>query len=538
MGNEKKIEIPFGAFDSELIHQEINIPNGFNAVIDGNKIILTRVESEDERIRKTLIRVLNENIGNGIEKYGAKLEDALAWLEKQGEQRPIWHNEDEEPKRGSLILLIMQSGTPIVAKIIEPNHTFNHGERWAYIDDLLEKQAEVESDNDDIEAEEEGIRKAFNKIRDKKQGKQKPSGKVEPKFHEGDWIVFNGLALYVKEVVKGFYRTISKGGIPNSYDGDIDNAARLWTIQDAKDGDVLVCPLQKGYENDEQIFIFKGINSRDYVDNCIEYYCRICNGVFYENKNGYMGTTSSPLQPATKEQRDALMKAITDAGYEWDAEMKELKKVEDEEYNGEDYGIDSLFHAQRILEKTLGRVEGYQTDDGILSHKCAITAVKKLYEQKPAEWSEEDEKIFDRICALIHSAAYKNYDVDEDGNECGEYANIKEWFKKLKDRVQLQNIAITDEELVQAKKDAYNDALDKIEYHSGEPTFDDGWSAAIWYLKKRNAQPQNRWKPSDEQIKICKEVYADILSAKGFDLGTVNSELNRMEEQLKKLREE
>jgi hypothetical protein len=31
-----------------------------------------------------LIRVLNENIGNGIEKYGAKLEDALAWLEKQG----------------------------------------------------------------------------------------------------------------------------------------------------------------------------------------------------------------------------------------------------------------------------------------------------------------------------------------------------------------------------------------------------------------------------------------------------------------------
>ena len=40
-------------------------------------------ESEDEKIRKTLIRVLNENVGNGIEKYGAKLEEALAWLEKQ-----------------------------------------------------------------------------------------------------------------------------------------------------------------------------------------------------------------------------------------------------------------------------------------------------------------------------------------------------------------------------------------------------------------------------------------------------------------------
>jgi hypothetical protein len=36
----------------------------------------------------------------------------------------------------------MQSGTPVVAKIIESNHTFNHGERWAYIDDLLEKQGD------------------------------------------------------------------------------------------------------------------------------------------------------------------------------------------------------------------------------------------------------------------------------------------------------------------------------------------------------------------------------------------------------------
>lgn len=55
------------------------------------------------------------------------------------------------------------------------------------------------------------------------------------------------------------------------------------------------------------------------------------------------------------------------------------------------------------------------------------------------------------------------------------------------------------------KKDAYNDALDKIEYHSGEPTFGDGWSAAIWYLKKKNAQPQNTWKPSEEQMNALKE---------------------------------
>ena len=60
-----------------------------------------------------------------------------------------------------------------------------------------------------------------------------------------------------------------------------------------------------------------------------------------------------------------------------------------------------------------------------------------------------------------------------------------DWLKSLKDRVQPQNRTVTDEELSQAKKAAYNDALDKIEYHSGEPTFDDGWDAAIWYLKKK-----------------------------------------------------
>ena len=34
------------------------------------------------------------------------------------------------------------------------------------------------------------------------------------------------------------------------------------------------------------------------------------------------------LKPATKEQRDTLEKAMTDAGYTFDFEKKELKKIE------------------------------------------------------------------------------------------------------------------------------------------------------------------------------------------------------------------
>ena len=229
-----------------------------------------------------------------------------------------------------------------------------------------------------------------------KQSEQKPTDKIEPKFRKGDWIVFNGLTLYVKEVVKGFYITVSNGGTTNGYDWNIDNIARLWTIEDAKDGDVLFQDLMGG-----KTFIYNGVN----LDMAILYSFIISNdsedvlpyhigkpntgiGNIEENKN--------IIHPATKEQRDLLFQKMKEAGYEWNDEKKELKKIY-KEVNAEDYGIDGLYHAQRILEKTLGKVEGYQTDDGILDHKAAITTIKKLYEQKSAKWSEEDAEMIEGL---------------------------------------------------------------------------------------------------------------------------------------------
>ena len=40
-----------------------------------------------------------------------------------------------------------------------------------------------------------------------------------------------------------------------------------------------------------------------------------------------MGTPSSPVYPATKEQRDLFFKKMHEAGFEWDAERKQLKKL-------------------------------------------------------------------------------------------------------------------------------------------------------------------------------------------------------------------
>ena len=370
-------------------------------------------ESEDERIRKEILQSIRDNM------VVIHKDKCIAWLEKQGEQKSIWHNEDEEPQRDSLILLIMQSGTPIVAKIIEPNHTFNHGERWAYIDDLLEKQ-----------------------------GEQKTIDKSEPKFHEGDWVVSKlGNVWYIDSFDNKNYKVTDINGNHNCFPIYIQDRLHLWTIQDAKDGDVLACPLPKCCESGGQIFIFKCINSRDYVDNCIEYYCRICEGVFYENENGYMGTTSSPLYPATKEQRDALFAKMKEAGYEWDAEKKELKKSADKQkFKVGDYVVVSTTKGDKVVQiasveylkggypsyiTTEGRWFGNGTKARILTDKDMETITipeRSTIVKKIKSWSEDDETKMRAALAFIKSEFPKN--GDEEIME-----GTIEWLKSLKQRI-------------------------------------------------------------------------------------------------------
>ena len=107
---------------------------------------------------------------------------------------------------------------------------------------------------------------------------------------------------------------------------------------------------------------------------------------------------------------------------------KQNEQKSEELPNGEELGIDSLYHAVRILEKTLGEVEGYQSDDGILEHKCAIEAVKRLYEQK-STWSEEDEKLLN--LSLENLTELRN----RFGEEYGRVGDCISWLKSLKERM-------------------------------------------------------------------------------------------------------
>lgn len=97
MDYENKIDIPFGAKDSELKGWEYTIPEGMEAIIKDGKVIVREKDSEDERIRRELIgyaelklKYFTEaNSKNDIDKKNQKWwKDVLAYLEKQKEQKP------------------------------------------------------------------------------------------------------------------------------------------------------------------------------------------------------------------------------------------------------------------------------------------------------------------------------------------------------------------------------------------------------------------------------------------------------------------
>ena len=178
-------------------------------------------------------------------------------------------------------------------------------------------------------------------------------------------------------------------------------------------------------------------------------------------------------------------------------EKKELKEIEDEEYNGEDYGIDSLWHAHRILEKTLGKVGGYQTDDGILAHKCAITAVKKLYEKKSA-WSEEDEHRFKDTIYFLDTAK-KHYASTVELDAC------IDWLKSLKDRVQPQSQPAWSEKDEKIWKELIEEVKDQLDSVPAPDCRDKEHEKVLKQLNKwlswlKSLKYRYNWKPSEEHV--------------------------------------
>ena len=139
-------------------------------------------------------------------------------------------------------------------------------------------------------------------------------------FKKGDWITNGKLLVGQVTSFDGEYYRYMCDGFEQPLHVSNAHKWHLWTIQDAKDGDVLA-------NKNGAIFINAGSDESRATLNC---YCYISvQGEFCieEHKTGSW-LYKTEIYPATKEQRDTLFAKMKEAGYEWDAEKKELRKIE------------------------------------------------------------------------------------------------------------------------------------------------------------------------------------------------------------------
>ena len=402
-------------------------------------------ESEDERIRKNIITYLKQRRDRSSS-IPAAIGSWIAWLEKQREQKCT----TEE--------VLIKAG-------LKP---YKDGDQWCILlgDNIQEG---ICGFGDTVD---EALYKFLKELLEK-QGEQKSVDKVEPKFKvkKGGWYVCTNTFVSKGKIIaiKGqIYQSKQEDDtitcendclFIDRHDGKASDYFRLWTIQDAKDGDVLACEsgwtcIFKTLVNDETF------SSYCFMDNT-KWFCETGSKCHTLNKE-FMKAYNGEIKPATKEQRELLFEKMKEAGYEWDAYKKELKKIE----------------------------------------------------QKPAEWTEEDEDYYDAIITKL--------EVTKDDALLTD--NQMKFLKSLKDRVQLkqewseEDDTMTTNTIIMLKEGA------SLHFNKKDIT------KAVDWLK--SLRPH--WKPSDEQMNALVNALSlakNCGEESAFDLRTLY-------EQLKKLREE
>lgn len=269
------------------------------------KIFPELKESEDEKIRKEIRDFIcwAIDIGSITKEQKKQSNSWIAWLEKQ-EGRIHIRKELFEHLKQSWYKEGFMDGKYSGTSFEYNGHTWGMCARDNGVDILLDKQFFKHLE---VSAE------------------QKPSDKVEPKFKIGDYII-NGHGFIMQiDGIDGdmyCYHVLDNNRLLKHDITKTDESCHLWKIQDAKDGDVIYYKSPLGIE---YIVMSSGVNRFGNVDSYFRY-----NSVdgFGISVPSVLSTKVDNITPATEEQRDFLFKEMKEAGYEWDAKKKELKKIE------------------------------------------------------------------------------------------------------------------------------------------------------------------------------------------------------------------
>lgn len=503
-------------------------------------------ESEDEKVRKELIKHLKED-AESYEPAGdsSDYKRWLVWLEKQGEKHPdpyngisfeynghIWgmcardngvdilcdkhlikHLEEQGEKLPVGFYYVNSEGKKFYSDTFKYGNVTLHIEkqgekdilpRYSIGDVLCDKSCTTLNKESQPNFEITDIRNGMY-ICDKcsfpisqqdeyelvaKRIEQKPADKVEPKFKVGDWLINPRTShiIHIKDALicgnKGIYELENSSmSIEN-----IEDNFRLWTIQDVKDGDVLVT-------RKKQPFIFKNYDENtDYIYA----YCGICDLVkdnsFYADDDQLWTCYSvvGDVYPATKEQRNALMKAMADAGYTFDFEKKELKRIKQKP-------------AEDSAKVSESSTEEKNMDEYKKGFECGKQRVLKYPEDfglcKKSAWSKDDEAKRNALISLVEEIKNQPLKRLEDWDG---YIN---WLQSLKDGVQSTKQEWNEEEIEKAAQEWDSKANFNPFYMTMEgdkptgvkqhiTTHKESFKAGVnWILKSLK-----RWKPSDEQM--------------------------------------
>ena len=468
----------------------------------------------DERIRKALIdgfTVMKEskNCGKTFSNHNIPVADILAWLENQKDciklsnsaytsnrdvikfadkySHIVWEKLMDKFKKIENYSIGCNDVSDIVLNAII--NTYN----W------LKKQSEQGKDileDAILDGNEDGLIAETIRYKNEKQAEQNQTDRVKPKFKVGDWIINprTGLIKHIKNVLlcdnNGNYEFESSSMSIDS----VDNSFHLWTIQDAKDGDVLVT-------RKKQPFIFKNYDEdTDYIYA----YCGICDLVkdnsFYADDDQLWTcySVAGDVYPATKEQCDLLFQKMKEAGYEWDDKNKELKKIEKKPSDETPYP-ETLEKAIDLYYYSYGNGKGEFEHLSLEKFKDIVYTFVSNYGQKPVEWSEEDEDyINDLIKYFSQNERLKNTKED-----------IVIWLKSLRPQ---KCLIPSEEEIEKAAQEWESKANFNPFYMTTEgdkptgvkqhiTTHKESFKAGVnWILKSLKVQPKQKWSDVDKDI--------------------------------------
>lgn len=464
-------------------------------------------ESEDEKIRKALIELSKEVAQEQFfTNRGTNLQNVLAWLEKQGEQKVSvvefnaqdWYVSKVDGKIYNAKFmektptyqtrkLEIEKAAMSATGIIEQEEWFIKGAEWADENPScvqIEKQGEpndkakvehlipqkgmyytcikdyYSSDNTHLCVKGNVYKSFFNGYIDDEShlGLSWTNSCTEKYFEptkDEDWIVCEHDNVIGKPMqYKEFKKKVNQKFIENLKAKGLIPKLRLWNLQDANDGDVLVST----WKGHSYIYFFKEIESNA-IMSYIYYYPELDT-----ISDGTVAMVNTLTIPATKEQRDLLFSKMKEAGYEWDAEKKELKPIFDIEIP---YGAKD----SELQEVCYNIPEGFHAD--IEGNKVII---KKG--EKKSNWSEEDEDMRYKATAVIHRLCAKG----------------KEYVWSIK-------------------------TLEKLFY----------WLKSL--------RPQNHWKPSEEQMETLWSATEKYLESDNENVRKLRGEvLESLYEDLKKLK--